>query len=202
MLRDELAGKLIRCPQCGGVVEVVIEVVEPAHAVDGAEELQAASRKGPPPLPAMPPLPALPAVPAALAVEVVADDDELVEVVAVEEPPQPPEIALPPAVQKEEAYAAAPPLPVKQRRHAVPKQRRKKQSVYTEMYGDEPAHYGLYRESRFLQNCVIGGIIGLLVVGLGVAIWSGGGVLLIILVVVLIVGALGLFFGLQDWWYW
>jgi hypothetical protein len=180
LLRDELAGKLIRCPQCAAVLEVLDRV----EVVEEPEPTREAPRKGPPPLPAMPPAGA--------------DDEEFVEVVAVNDPPQ----TAPPPVEKEEAYLAAPPAPVK-KRPSLPKQRRKKQSVFTEMYGDEPSDFGLYRESRFLQNLIIGGIIALLVVGLGVALWSQAGMYVVILVVVFLVGAIGVFLGVQgDWWYW
>lgn len=149
-LRDELAGKVIRCPTCAGaltvpepvheaeLVEEVAEVVDEAAAAQPAAVVQQKVAV-PPPLPK--------------------GVGEVVEVEVVEE-----------------AVGAGPP-PLRKRpqsdsdrwvdddKRLEPKKKKKKKSVYSEMYGkDKPAGFLVFEQGWFGNGLIGGG--AMMVVGL------------------------------------
>jgi hypothetical protein len=143
-LRDELAGKKIRCPKCGGG----LEVPDPVEEVEDGEEVEtakAAVRPGaPPPLPGA----------SASSGPTSGDDEDMVEVEAVDEGVS----AGPPPLKKwDDGYVAAPP-PVAER-IKEPKKKKKKKSIYSEMYGQSSKGGKFVFEEGWFGS-LGGGIIG------------------------------------------
>jgi hypothetical protein len=164
VLRDELAGRRIRCPECGGTLEAP-RVVEMA---DVSEEGIRSAESGPPPLPAR-------------------SDEDLADRAVVEIRPGPPPLtgALRPAREHSDPEEP-PPVP---RRFGRPKRkRRKKQSLYNEFYGDESG-----REYANDWLGIAGGglttilgalflfLMGIALLAVGV-VWIGGIIMLLTLV--------------------
>jgi hypothetical protein len=191
-LRDELAGKTIRCPQCAKN----LQVPEPVEEIDEVEEAraaaptpQAAMRPGAPPQ-----LPGAGAGPGAGG-----DDDDLVEVDVAEE-----DVAAgPPPLPKDDGYAAAPP-PVAQR-IKDPKPKKKKKSVYSEMYGkDSGPGRVIFEEGWFGSGN--GGIIGgalmiLAAVALFLVLFFIGRIFaygMIFIIILFVAGMLSILKGLMD----
>lgn len=151
-LRDELAGKIIRCPACAGALTVpsaaeeVVEVVEEAVAI------------GPPPLPR--------AQQKVAAVEEVVE--EVVEVESVEAVAEavsagPPPLPKPP---RKERYDAPPP---RRREDRLPERKKKKKgSVYSETYAKKKAASSLVFEEGWFGNGIVGGAA---MMGLGILIF-------------------------------
>jgi hypothetical protein len=164
VLRDELAGRRIVCPQCGGTLEAprVVEIAEVN------EEAVFSSGSAPPPLPAR------------------GDEDSPDAVVDIRSGP-PPALkgALRPA--HEQPYAEEPP-PVPRRFGRPKRKRRKKQSLYNEFYGDESG-----REYANDWLGIAGGglptilgavfllLMGLALLAVGV-VWIGGIIMLLTVV--------------------
>jgi hypothetical protein len=160
VLRDELAGRAVRCPECGGRVEVphALEVVD-----DGAAAVFSAEAT-PPPLP-------------------VRNDEDLGEVADERVRPGPsPTPRLSPALPLRPKLEEPPPLP---QRGGRPKRKRKKQSIYNEYYGNESgqdyANDWLGISGGGLTT-ILGGVflllMGLALLAMGV-VWIGGIILLL-----------------------
>lgn len=166
VLRDELAGRRIRCPACGGTLEVPC-------IVEMTEVNEEGIFSAPPPLPA-------------------GNDGNGADIAAVEIRPGPPPAlkgALRPAVER--SYPEEPP-PVPRRFGRPKRKRRRKESIYNEFYGDES---GREYANDWLGiaggglTTILGAVflllMGLALLAVGV-VWIGG----IIMLLTVVFGAL------------
>jgi len=136
-LREEMAGKVIRCPQCAQALPVP-EVVE--EAVEVVEEAVAG---GPPPLPR----------PQQKAGRQITEVDEI-EVVEEAVSAGPPPLAKAP---RKESYKTPPPSRRVEAPSEPKKKKKKKGSVYSETYAKEKQAGSLVFDEGWFGSGIIGG---------------------------------------------
>jgi hypothetical protein len=183
-LRDELAGKVIRCPQCQGALEVPAPAVEPLEVVEALEPLEVveeAVAAGPPPLPRQ---------------------EEYVEVELIEEGVS---AGPPPLRGKPKAKYSAPPPPPAPDRPRPPEKRKKKGSVYSQYYGKGRKEGSVVFEEGWFGDAnggIVGGILMVLIslVIFGILVAAGARFVraMIWTAVLFVIGLIAIFKGLMD----
>jgi hypothetical protein len=185
-LRDELAGKLIRCPQCQAALQVptpIVEAVEVVEALEPIEVVEEAVIAGPPPLPPR--------------------HEEYVEVELIEEGVS----AGPPPLLKSkprEDYSVAPPPLVRDQPRPAEKKKKKKGSVYSQFYGKQRKESVVFEEGWFgdANGGIIGGalmvLISLVLFGLLLALGARFIRAMLWSIILFVIGVVAILKGLMD----